>query len=122
MLIEAARSGRPEIDLEMEMFGYTHADVGSVLSVKWFLPEDLTIAIRYHHAPNSDPFHKSLSSLIHLADHLAWSSGMPSTQGTRPTGLQHEVYDQIGLEPHQVELLLPQIRDDFEATTLPWGR
>ena len=29
-----------------EAFGFSHADVGSVLAIKWFLPEDLTIAIR----------------------------------------------------------------------------
>lgn len=119
VLAEAARSGRPEVDVEQEVFGFTHADVGSVLAIKWFLPEDLTIAIRYHHAPDKDPFHRSLSSLIHLADHLAWSAGFSSTQGTPMPELQHEVYDQVGLDPQQVEELLPKIRDEFAATELP---
>ena len=102
------------------MFGFTHADVGSVLGVKWFLPEDLTIAIRYHHAPWKDPFHRSLSSLIHLADHLAWANGYGSTRGTPQPELHHEVYDQVGLDPQQVEDLLPQIREDFESPGQPW--
>jgi HD-like signal output (HDOD) protein len=121
VLAEAARSGRPEIEVETEVFGFTHADVGSVLGVKWFLPEDLTIAIRYHHAPGQDPFHRSLSSLIHLADHLAWANGQPSTQGTPAPRLQHEVFDAVGLDPRQVEDLLPQIREDFDATGQPWA-
>jgi len=120
VLAEAARSGRPEIEIENEIFGFSHADVGSVLGVKWFLPEDLTIGIRYHHAPERDPFHKSLSSLIHLADHLAWSNGFPSTRTNRSPGLRHEVYDQVGLDPQQVEDLLPQIREDYESTGQPW--
>ena len=119
-LATAARSGRPEIEVENEVFGFNHADVGSVLGVKWFLPEDLTIAIRYHHAPDRDPFHRSLSSLIHLADHAAWSAGMPSTRGTLVPAFQPEVYDQVGLDPQQVEDLLPRIREEFEATSLPW--
>jgi HD-like signal output (HDOD) protein len=106
--------------VESDVFGFTHADVGSVLGVKWFLPEDLTIAIRYHHDPAKDPFHRSLSSLIHLADHLASANGFASTRGINPPELQHEVYDQIGLDPQQVEELLPRIREDFESTGQPW--
>ena len=101
-------------------FGFTHADVGSVLAIKWSLPEDLAIAIRYHHAPAKDPFHRSLSSLIHLADSLAWRANNPSTVGTPLPTLDHEVYSALGLEPTKVEELLPQIHEDFTASELPW--
>lgn len=120
MLRKSVQQKRPEIDVEMEDFGFTHADVGSVLAIKWFLPEDLAIAIRYHHAPSRDPFHRSLSSLIHLADQLAWRAGSPSTVGTTLAQLDHEVYDQIGLDPTRVEELVPQIQEDFAAAELPW--
>jgi hypothetical protein len=40
--------------------------------------------------------------------------------GTTIAPLDHEVYDQIGLSPEQVEELLPQIHDDFAASELPW--
>ena len=120
VLVEAAATGRPELELEAEMLGFNHADVGSVLAIKWLLPEDLTIAIRYHHAPGQDPFHQSLSSLIHLADHLAWSSGNSSTLGTVPPQLDLGVYDQVGIDARQIEDLLPQIREDFEAIRMPW--
>jgi HD-like signal output (HDOD) protein len=119
-LRNAAQSRRAELDVEQEDFGFTHADVGSVLAIKWFLPEDLAIAIRYHHCPAKDPFHRSLSSLIHLADQLAWSAGNPSTIGTPVPQLDHEVYDQIGLDPKRVEELLPQVQEDFAASELPW--
>ena len=120
VLEQAAKSGRHELQVETDLLGFNHADVGSVLAIKWFLPEDLTIAIRYHHSPSKDPFHKSLSSLIHLADHLAWSAGNPSTQGPLGPQLEPEVYQQVGLEPQQVEALLPQIKEDFDSTGLPW--
>lgn len=120
MLRKSVQQGRPETDTELEDFGFTHADVGSVLAIKWSLPEDLAIAIRYHHAPARDPFHRSLSSLIHLADQLAWRAQMPSTVGTTAGAFDHDVYDQVGLSPEQVEELLPQIHDDFAASELPW--
>jgi HD-like signal output (HDOD) protein len=120
MLRKAAQQGRPEAEVEVEDFGFTHADVGSVLAIKWSLPEDLAIAIRYHHCPDRDPFHRSLSSLIHLADHLAWRGNLPSTVGTPIAALDHEVYAQIGLDPSAVEALVPQIHEDFGACELPW--
>ena len=82
VLRRSSQEGRPDVDVETEEFGFSHADIGSVLAIKWFLPEDLAIAIRYHHAPSRDPFHRSLSSLIHLADQLAWRAGNPSTVDT----------------------------------------
>jgi len=120
MLRRSVQLGRSEIEVEQEDFGFTHSDVGSVLAIKWFLPEDLAIAIRYHHAPSRDPFHRSLSSLIHLADQLAWRAGNPSTVGTMLAGLDHEVYDQIGLDPARVEELLPMVQEDFASSELPW--
>ena len=120
MLRKSVQQGRAEFEAELEDFGFTHADVGSVLAIKWSLPEDLAIAIRYHHAPARDPFHRSLSSLIHLADQLAWRAQMPSTVGTMAAPLDHDVYDQIGLSPEQVEELLPRIHEDFSASELPW--
>jgi len=120
MLRKSVQQGRPETEVESEDLGFTHADVGSVLAIKWSLPEDLAIAIRYHHAPAKDPFHRSLSSLIHLADHLAWRGNTPSTVGTPMGVLDHEVYAQTGLAPAKVEELLPQIHEDFAASELPW--
>jgi HD-like signal output (HDOD) protein len=120
MLRKTVALNRAEIEVEGEDFGFTHADVGSVLAIKWSLPEDLAIAIRYHHAPAKDPFHRSLSSLIHLADHLAWRGRNPSTVGTPMGALDHEVYAHIGIAPDKVEELLPQIHEDFAASELPW--
>ena len=115
---EAQRAGVTDLEVEQEKLGFTHADVGSVLAIKWFLPEDLTIAIRYHHAPDKDPFHHSLSSLIHLADHIAWSAGKPSTTGLASPGLRHEVYDDLGLDPQDVDRLLPTIEEKYQSMGL----
>jgi HD-like signal output (HDOD) protein len=120
VLARSAQTQRLELAVENDELGFSHADVGSVLAIKWFLPEDLAIAIRYHHSPSRDPFHRSLSSLIHLADHIAWSAGNPSTQGTPLPQLDHEVYGQVGLDPRQVEDLLPDIQEDFRAAEMPW--
>ena len=72
------------------------------------------------HVPSKDPFQRSLSSLIHLSDRLAWNSSFPSTVGIKAPELDIDVYDQVGLGAQQVEDLLPQIHEDFAATDMPW--
>lgn len=120
VLRKAAQTGRPQHEVEMEEFGFTHADVGSVLAIKWSLPEDLAIAIRYHHAPDKDPFHRSLSSLIHIADSLAWQTGHPSTVGVPAPKQAQGVLATAGLEQEHVDALLPRIAEDFAASEMPW--
>ena len=67
-----------------------------------------------------DPFHRSLSSLIHLADQLAWRAEIPSTVGTTPCRLDEDAYEQTGLTAEVVEDLLPLVQEDFGASEMPW--
>lgn len=120
MLRGAAERGLPESDVELEEFGFTHADLGSVLAIKWSLPEDLAIAIRSHHAPAHDPLNRSLSALVHVADRLAWCAQLPSTLDTPMAPFDEGVHEVLGLSPAQVQELTPQIAAAFETSDMPW--
>ncbi len=119
-LQQSIDQGRPDSDVEQEILGYTHADVGSVLAIKWFLPEDLTIAIRYHHAPSRDPFHKTLSGLICLADNLASQQGHCSAGEGAADHAPEELYELVGLDPADTEELLARVNEEFASTGMPW--
>lgn len=47
----AATTGQPLAQLEQEMFGFTHADIGGHLLSLWGLPGDIVNAVSYHHDP-----------------------------------------------------------------------
>ena len=78
-------SGRPEfkaamesrdrlsqVNLEEIAFGINHAVVGSLLARKWKFPEDLSLAIAYHHTPHEEQKDKRTTvHLIHLANAIA---------------------------------------------------
>lgn len=53
---------------EEAVFGLTHAEVGYLLGEHWFLPSNLTDAIRYHHPHEPDVRPTVLSQIVHLAD------------------------------------------------------
>ncbi|PIE59002.1 MAG: metal-dependent phosphohydrolase [Desulfobulbus propionicus] len=59
----------PLVDVEQEMLGLTHQDVGRLIAEKWKLNSALTDAIQYHHNPaDASPENQKLVATIALAD------------------------------------------------------
>ncbi len=56
---------------EAARFGYTHADVGSLVLKQWELPDEIRDAVQYHHAPSDAPDARIETALLHAADGLA---------------------------------------------------
>jgi HD-like signal output (HDOD) protein len=66
---ERARNGEPQDDLERELFGVTHADVGARLLAIWGLPSTIVDVVQFHHDPGSAPEAcRRLASIVHVAD------------------------------------------------------
>ena len=59
---------RSVYDVEKEVLGITHADVGHVLASAWKLPPEVAMCIAYHHCPSEASMHKRLGSLAHFSD------------------------------------------------------
>ena len=66
----------------------------------WNFPEELVIAVRYHHAPTDpDIEYDPSAAMVHIADMLAYSVGI----GIGVDGLQYvsnpEVIERLHLKP-----------------------
>ncbi|HPC37690.1 MAG TPA: HDOD domain-containing protein [Exilispira sp.] len=59
------------IQSEEEILGFTHPEVGFLLSRKWNLPDNLYIPIRYHHNPNKAIKYESIVAIVHTANIIA---------------------------------------------------
>lgn len=57
-------------DLETEIIGMNHQDVGRKLLDKWNIPETICEAVHHHHTPSLSKSGSYLSSIIHLSDYL----------------------------------------------------
>jgi len=55
VLEEAKKMQVPLQDIEQEIFGIDHAELGALLAEKWKLPEMMVDAIRFHHEPDQIP-------------------------------------------------------------------
>jgi HD-like signal output (HDOD) protein len=69
-MIELAHStGRPWHEVEPQVFGAAHPEVGAYLLGLWGLPLDLIEAVAYHHTPSRvQHAHTSVLAAVHVAD------------------------------------------------------
>ena len=65
------------LDIEKEIFGYTHTEIGDILAERWDLPDILAETICFHHEPDKAILNPQLTHLIYLANTLinSFSSG-----------------------------------------------
>lgn len=76
-VLEAVKKGgRPFPEVELEVLGFQHDEVGGMVAEKWNLPVPLTTAIRYHHRPAEAKEAQVLTALVHLADALTLMLGV----------------------------------------------
>lgn len=65
---EVNASDRKYLEVETEVLGLTHQDLGRFLMDKWGLPSGLSETLSHHHHPSKSENHKTLVSIVHLAD------------------------------------------------------
>ena len=119
VLNESREGARSIAEIEIDKLGYTHAEVGSVLAIKWFLPEDLTVAIRYHERPTNDPFYPELSSLVALADRMAHCLE-PGSKPLEFPDFGDALLDTAGLDAERLHAIADAALEEFAETEMPW--
>lgn len=58
-------------EIEQEMLGFTHAEVGAMLAEKWNLTPVLSNAIHYHHNVMEDEVHQETTAIVAAANVIA---------------------------------------------------
>lgn len=77
---ERCKKGENLLDVELELYGVTHADIGARLLAIWGLPSTIVDVVQYHHDPGSAPeARRKLASIVHVADALVQPPGLAPT-------------------------------------------
>ena len=104
------RSGpvQPFNELEQEILGANHAEVGARILANWSLPDRIVSAVRYHHDPDAAPEPRGLVDVVHVANVLCLSIGL----GIGREGLQYQAsagaIRRLGLKTLQMEQVASQ--------------
>ena len=102
-------------EAELKVFGVNHAQVGLWVAEQWHLPERLQDILYHHHNPEAAELNPRGAAIIHVADILArcMDYGYPG-DFSMPT-LSHESYHSLGLYPQDIQNILQDTDQDFEA-------
>jgi len=68
--LETKLGERSELEIEKDIIGFTHAEVGGELMKSWNMPETLIEAVSFHHSPLEAESGVMETSLIHIANIL----------------------------------------------------
>jgi len=114
---------RPDYEIEREIFGFDHADVGGELLKVWQMPKTLTQAVLHHHRPSEAEEATMDVCLVHIANGmtLVAEQGMEVECEVEPInsyawqttkldpGIMDEVFQQAGnLFSVALESILPR--------------
>jgi putative nucleotidyltransferase with HDIG domain len=101
----AASQGRPLWQVEEEIFGFNHAEVGELVATRWGLPTVAVRAIGRHHCLGMLETEAALVSIIAAANHIANNTYKAKNEEMRKP-LPSEVIDQLKLSDGEIEDLV----------------
>lgn len=97
-------------DAEREVLdGYTHADVGMWVAERWNLPHSLVLSIGGHHEPDLEAIDEPMVHVIHIADALCNTLGVPSGPGASEGHIHPKSNAMIPLDDHIAAMVRAQL-------------
>jgi HD-like signal output (HDOD) protein len=107
-------------EAEQAAFGFSHADVGSLLSVRWKMPAPIEAAIFYHHdfamGRSFAPEHIRLIACVILANGICHRVGFGADASASPLrGDEREALTVLGASEKQLEILGADFEKKFRA-------
>ena len=120
-------SGRPPTECEMEVLGFTHAELSDEALKYWKLPEEVQIAVRDHHsAPAPSNGGMPLSHVVDAANQYANFNGLsilvrnpagprPGTKQASQEAAGESAVELLGLDAEKLQALLAEFRAENNA-------
>jgi len=104
-------------DVEKQLLGYNHADIGMELAVRWNLPAEITKAIGFHHSPLRVPeeFAKP-TMVIFVSDYICKTMEIGFHDSTAS---KEELYmkclERLNLIPENIEIIADEVMEDLKT-------
>ena len=106
-------------DLESEILGFNHAELGHFVAAQWNLPAHLTSAICYHHVPEQyEGPHRDMVYVVALANFFANAKGRTSLGVCHPQIPPADVFTRLGLYKVEVTRIWEQLDAALESANV----
>jgi len=102
VLLEFTRNEGDFLDIETDVFGFNHAEVGSLLLEQWNIPDEIVIPVQFHHNPFGAIRNGELTNIVYFADKTAAALTEDFRDDVTHEGLDKDKlwYEMIARYPH----------------------
>lgn len=120
--LRAKDNGLPLAEVEHEIMGFDHAQVGAELLQRWRLPANILQAVAFHHDPTRAESCPVNAAVVHIANHaasqrcpLAIRGDNHQTQERQMNAIDREIWELVGVEEEVLEVIVPEAELSFQA-------
>jgi len=99
----------PLYEVEPQVFGMDHAEVGGALAEHWNLPPVLTEAIRKHHIPDQAMLSPELAHVTALANHLAYEASLGEATNIGPHAFPEYSVKSLKIAPAHITAIVTEL-------------
>jgi len=117
VLKEAKDGSRPLVEIEKEILGITHTDVGRGVLSHWKLPKIYEECIWCHHSPVKvlDDEQYKVSGIVHIANILSHMTYIGSSGNNFPLKITNPLLKRFGLNPDLLDELMVSVPKEIDS-------
>jgi len=104
---------------ERELFGTDHAEVGAKVADNWNFPQELILAIGYHHNPEEAKGRPLLAVIVYLANNVCLRLGNGLVGGPVEEPISEYCIESTGTGEEDLPDLIEEVRQSLEAIANP---
>jgi serine phosphatase RsbU (regulator of sigma subunit) len=110
-------------DMERQLFGETHDKLGLQVAQTWGLPDELAVAIGYHHDPASERLSTSEKMLCQVSHCADWMASIYSTKQIRKamSACQTLLHEHFEISEERMQDLLSTVGQQISQTAEAFG-
>lgn len=111
------RSGVFEItrSVEHDLFGMDHSEVGAQIADNWNFPQELTLAIGFHHNPDEAKGRPLLAVITYLANNVCLRLGIGLLSGSLLPPLSNYCSEATGYTEERMTELMKEVHDTLQS-------
>ncbi len=103
------------VEAEKEAVGFSHDELGAMITDNWNFPEELVHAIRFHHYPEKSPNKTLLSSIVHIANSIALDHGFGIEFEEMKCPIHPIAFEATGIKPSELDSIREKVKETVEA-------
>lgn len=113
-LLRASHNDQILEEAELQVMGFSHADVGAELLRKWRLPKNIVAAVEHHNAPSRAKEGVKEAAVVHLANIMANTIYEPGPDTRVLPPLDTGAWDMLALHPQDIEPAVVEAERQFD--------